>query len=218
MSWIAWLSALMLGRSVSAFHVESTASGLTRLRHRSISKRLNSFITTSTTTPVSSRSLLMSVEDNDDDSVNWIRQNNFNPFDYQAARAGGSTFLGTSTTSTRQPISYRKMQMQQVFSELLDAAGSLKTNSNGDADNDEEDILQTILQDNGEVVLAPLDTDDAYLDADSVIRPGMARTERYKVYLASLETRIGTAKSRQVKTVLEAIRNFVKRAEQKTET
>ena len=149
----------------------------------------------------------------DEDGVNWVRQNNFNPFDYQAS----STTRGTSMSSFTQPVSFRKMQMQQVFSELLDAAGSYRVdrhvNSKNDDDDDDEDILQSILLENKSVVLQPLEEDEVVLDADSVIRPGMTRSQRYKVYVESLETRIQAAKSRQVKAVLEAIRDFVERHE-----
>jgi hypothetical protein len=153
----------------------------------------------------------------EDDGVNWIRQNNFNPFDYQASSTarGVTDPTFSSSASFSQPISFRKMQMQQVFSELLDAAGSYKTStiSSNIGDEDDEDVLQCILMENKDVVLEPLDTDDAFLDADSVIRQGMTRPERYQVYLASLQTRIDAAKSRQVKAVLEAIRDFVQQNE-----
>jgi hypothetical protein len=139
-------------------------------------------------------------DDNNSNSNNdWKPETNFNPFNYQ-----GSSTQSTSGSSSTRPISLRKAQLQKVYNQLLDAAAS-KTNN--------EDYYETILLDNQDVFLEPLEDVDAVLDPDSVIQPNMNRSERYKVYLESLRERMEVAKIPKVKTVLKAIYDFVQKNE-----
>lgn len=148
----------------------------------------------------------------DDQGIDWIQQTKFNPFDYQNQR--GSSTASTPFAATTQPISYRRIQMRRIFNEMLDAAGAYslqrsKSANSDDDDDDEANPLISILLDHENVIMGPLEEEDVVLDDDSVIRPGMPRSERYRVYLESLESRILAAKSQQVRMVLKAIHDFV---------
>jgi hypothetical protein len=128
-----------------------------------------------------------------------IRNAAFNPLNYQA-----STLQQDSLTSSRS-FSLRKIQLQQIYKELL----SVAENESKDGKTTSEK-LQHILETNKAVFLEQLEEEDAVLDAESVILPGMDRAERFCTYLASLEERIQAAKRSPVEAVLRAIYKLVK--------
>jgi hypothetical protein len=100
------------------------------------------------------------------------------------------------THAKNSRLSIRAAQMQQLHSQLLNAADSSAQ-------------LRILLEENAEFWLEPLDDDNAVLDPSSVIRAGMDRTERYRVYERSLQERIDCAKGKAVRNVLVALKTFI---------
>jgi len=125
----------------------------------------------------------------DDDDVE-----KFNPLSYNKAQ----TVSGIGYTGNQ--ISLRKMRMQGMVDELLDAVG-------------DDEKMEEILREQKEFLLAPLEDGETILDPDSIYTPEMSRSERYATYQLSMDKRIAAARNARVKQVLESMREFVVRCE-----
>lgn len=86
--------------------------------------------------------------------------------------------------------------MQEIVNQLLDSS-------------DQPETLQSILQQNKEFLLEPLEDDQAVLELDSIYRAGMSRNERYQTYEESMKERMERARNSATKTVLTALMEFV---------
>jgi hypothetical protein len=110
---------------------------------------------------------------------------NFNPFDYKPS----------NSYSEVSRISLRQMRIKEVTNQLLNCVGDAQA-------------TQQILQENRELLLEPLENGVSD-DPESIYRPDMTRQERYQTYNTSMEERIEKAKNGQVRSVLEAMRDFI---------
>jgi len=86
--------------------------------------------------------------------------------------------------------------MQELTNELLNCAN-------------DSSQMQEILNSYQDFLLEPLDDDDAVLDPDSIYTADMSRAERYQAYRGSMEERVRSARNPTVRTVLEAMKDFV---------
>jgi hypothetical protein len=114
----------------------------------------------------------------------------FNPFDYR------NTSEKASTNYSRNQFSLRKARMQEIVSQLLDSSN-------------QPEVMKTILQQNKDFLLEPLEDDQAVLEPDSIYRAGMDKNERYQTYEASMKERIEKARNSATKTVLTALMDYV---------
>lgn len=74
---------------------------------------------------------------------------------------------------------------------------------------DDEQASRAILEASKDLLLDPLEDDDAVLEVDSVYKPGMTRAERYRTYRTTMQERIQTARNSTVRTVLQRLSEFV---------
>ncbi len=86
--------------------------------------------------------------------------------------------------------------MQEIVSQLLDSSN-------------QPEVMKTILQQNKDFLLEPLEDDQAVLEPDSIYRAGMDKNERYQTYEASMKERIEKARNSATKTVLTALMDYV---------
>jgi hypothetical protein len=86
--------------------------------------------------------------------------------------------------------------MQEIVSQLLDSSN-------------QPEAMQTILQQNKDFLLEPLEDDQAVLEPDSIYRADMDRNERYQTYETSMKERIETARNSATRTVLTALMDYV---------
>jgi hypothetical protein len=144
--------------------------------------------------------------------------NSFNPFDYNAQQRNSNSNQSRSSgakivSRPHHRIYLRQTRMQQLVHRLLEHVH-------------DPVATQQILTDHADFLLEPLeDYDNAVLDYDddlgqnrgrwnahgtrNIFRPGMDRAERYRAYRASLQERVALARSPQVRTVLQAMQDFV---------
>mmetsp|Transcript_21834 Transcript_21834/g.33336 ORF Transcript_21834/g.33336 Transcript_21834/m.33336 type:complete len:202 (+) Transcript_21834:104-709(+) len=124
------------------------------------------------------------------DEFDDIDLTGFNPFDKQAGFPKSSLL--------RKQGSIRQVLMSQIMSELLEASGDVER-------------MELILLKNKDFLLEILENDNAAMDLDSVIKPGMARSQRYEVYMESMTDRIDRARDPTVKKVLTTMMQFVQK-------
>ena len=74
---------------------------------------------------------------------------------------------------------------------------------------DSDQAMQELLNDASDLLLEPLEDDDAVLETDSIYTPGMTRKERYETYKATMDERIQTARNSTVRVVLQKLTDFV---------
>lgn len=159
--------------------------------------------------------LLRQSDDDDNDSPSSTptteQWQGFNPFDPSSAKLSSSTSTSTrkSTTNSQRIISLRQTQMQQLMSELLNAIG----------DDENGNRVASLLQEHRDLLLEPLEDDDAVLESDSIFNGhGMVtRAERYQIYRTTMEERIQKARSPNVRQVLQTLADFVLSHEEKEE-
>lgn len=137
-------------------------------------------------------------DDQDDDSPlsvplskpsSSLEEGTFNPFDYQRGtkRAG----------STPPRVDLRSMRMSSLTGDLLDSLG-------------DNVAMRTILEDNRDFLLEPLEVADSLAASGSTIyTPNMTRSERYQAYKRSVEERLKSSKSPKAKAVLTAMKDYV---------
>jgi hypothetical protein len=138
------------------------------------------------------RHLVWSTDNNNEDGDNAINWDGFNPLDPSSRSFGGAS---TSTTSSTR-ISLRSTQMQGLMNDLLNEV-------------DDEQASHAILEASKDLLLDPLEDDDAVLEVDSVYKPGMTRAERYRTYRTTMQERIQTARNSTVRIVLQRLSEFV---------
>jgi hypothetical protein len=135
----------------------------------------------------------------DDDNISKQRNEwqGFNPFD-PTSQNNLSTTVSSSlySSSSANRISMRKTRMQELMSNLLGVAGN-------------EQAMQVLLESSKELLLEPLEDDDAVLETDSIYTPNMTRKERYDVYRTTMLDRIAKAKNTNVRIVLQKMSDFV---------
>jgi hypothetical protein len=123
----------------------------------------------------------------------------FNPWNY-ATRTDTSPdppLLRENRSSlNNNVVSLRQNRMQQLMSELLNAAPN-------------KNLMQSILQENKEFLLEPIEDEDAVQDVDSIYLRCKNRQERYRAYEQAMEQRLDSAKNPTAKLVLTAMKEFV---------
>jgi hypothetical protein len=145
---------------------------------------------------------------------------NFNPFNYQ--RSPNSNPQQAYNPTSR--ISLRKTRMQEITNQLLQAASSASSSSSNlgrspDGVDGASRMMRSILDENRDFLLEPLESDDAVLDPDSVLYQGGAapislpRSERYKLYRNELQERIDRARNGASRQVLQALHDYVREHE-----
>jgi hypothetical protein len=112
----------------------------------------------------------------------------FNPFE----RKETSTRIPSILSSNK--ISVRQMRMKELMSTLLTS---------------EPEKYDAILLNHEELIMEPLNDDDAVLDEDSIYEPGMTREERFDRYNNAMSTREAAAVNASVKQILSKMRFFV---------
>jgi hypothetical protein len=93
-------------------------------------------------------------------------------------------------------VSLRQNRMQQLMSELLNAAPN-------------ENLMRSILQENKEFLLEPLEDKDAVQDVDSIYLQCKNRQERFRAYERAMEQRLAKATNPTAQLVLTAMKEFV---------
>jgi hypothetical protein len=73
----------------------------------------------------------------------------------------------------------------------------------------DHDKIVTILQDNQDFILEPLDDDMAVQDVDSIYLSCRNRTERYRTFQQSIHQRLTSVQDRAVRQVVTALLDFV---------
>jgi len=99
--------------------------------------------------------------------------------------------------------------MQELTNELF---LNISTDDDDDADTKAKNaqVLNRILSKNTNLLLEPLEEDDAVgMDEDSIYDAGMTRDERFGRYELVMRERERKAVNKSVKRVLEAMREFV---------
>lgn len=153
------------------------------------------------------------VDDNDTTSSGIPR--GFNPLNYDAAvssRGAGTSSSSTPYSSVQNVISLRQTRMQQVMAELLNAASvdATKADKINNEGKQQPTLLQTVLEENRDFLLEPLDDEDAVQDPNDSIYIGCAsREERYHAFEQTMAERIQRARDPTAKRVLTALRDFV---------
>lgn len=173
------------------------------------SRASSSPTSTSGTPPKHLRSLF----DDDKEEVGSVDLQSFNPLNYQAGNVKNPVF---------NQISLRKIRMQEMTGELLNAGG-------------DEAMTNEILNRFKDFLLEPLDDPNAVLvsetavvewqsfwtsawfwleclllqESDSIYTPQMSRKERYEAYRTSMDQRIQSSKNGSVRSVLQSMRDFV---------
>lgn len=123
-----------------------------------------------------------------DDQEDFSSWDGFNPFE----RKETSTRIPSILSSNK--ISVRQMRMKELMSTLLTS---------------EPEKYDAILLNHEELIMEPLNDDDAVLDEDSIYEPGMTREERFERYDSAMFTREASAVNASVKQILSKMRSFV---------
>ena len=116
---------------------------------------------------------------------------NFNPFDPSTMKSSSA-----AASVAANQISLRKTQMQELMSNLLNSAG-------------DEAATTTLLEESRDLLLEPLEDDDAVLEKDSIYKPNMTRQERYATYRATMQERMQSARNSNVRAVLQKLSEYV---------
>jgi hypothetical protein len=115
--------------------------------------------------------------------------------------------------------------MQEITNQLLQAASSASSSASSnmgpspDVVEGTSRMMRSILDENRDFLLEPLERNDAVLDPDSVLYQGGAapislpRSERYKLYRNELQERIDRARNGASRQVLQALHDFVREHE-----
>lgn len=152
-----------------------------------------------------------SFNDDDDDQKQQTRQKkedevansctdfqNFNPLTSNRLNNNFPSSSSKKGAAAATTISLRQLQMKEITSNLLALAGG-----------DSKDQIKKLLEENREFLLEPLEESSAVLEADSIYKPNMDRSERYNVYRQSMEERIEKANIASVRQVLISLKDYV---------
>ena len=74
---------------------------------------------------------------------------------------------------------------------------------------EDDEVLRQILSKNEELLLEPLEEDDAVMDSDSIYSVGMTREERFRRYEEVMGEREAKAVNRSVLRILTLMKEFV---------
>ncbi len=139
-----------------------------------------------------------------DDQNSW---EGFNPFEKKKT----ATTLNPLITSNNQ-ISLRQLRMKELMNTLLQ---NVSVNSNDGLDGEEHEQeqekkrLNDILDQNSDLLLEPLNEENAVMDGDSIYEPGMSRDERFDRYDQVMEERIEKALNKSVRRILSTMKEYV---------
>ena len=97
---------------------------------------------------------------------------------------------------TANQISLRKTQMQELMGNLLNVVGDAQATT-------------ALLEESRDLLLEPLEDDEAVLETDSIYKPNMTREERYQTYRQTMQERIQSARNSNVRSVLQSLSDFV---------
>lgn len=120
-----------------------------------------------------------------------LDQGKFNPFDYQQNKKSSR-----SVGSAPPRVDLRSLRMSSLTNDLLNSLG-------------DEIEMRSILEENRDFLLDPLEVEDSMASSGSIYTPGMSRAERYRVYRKSVDERLESSKNEKAKAVLMAMRDFV---------
>lgn len=190
-------SLLMLLLTAQLLLLSGTVEGF----HNNCVSRL-----TSTTTFIRERTTIFNSnnnedEDEDDDSSlsmplsstsSQLEQGNFNPFDYKTAGSKSSRSSGSAPPR----VDIRSIRMGSLTTDLLNSLG-------------DEAVMRTILEDNRDFLLEPLEVEDSLAASGSIYTPDMSRLERYQAYRQSVEERLKSSNNEKAKAVLTAMKDYV---------
>jgi len=163
------------------------------------------------------------IDDQNDDGGSSSLPANFNPFDYRRGRSSeslnptaessdgaGGRRVARDSNAANGVISLRRMRMQEITNQLLQAAEEALSSSPTSLDVQEPTLkMKSILQEHGDFLLEPLENDDAVLEPDSIYSAAMTREQRYQAYRRSMKERIDKARNQAAKLVLRVLRDFV---------
>jgi len=127
-----------------------------------------------------------------------LDQGKFNPFDYQRSKK-------TSRTVGSAPprVNLRSLRMSSLTNDLLNSLG-------------DEAEMRSILEENRDFLLKPLEVEDAMASPESIFTPDMSRAERYQVYRKSVDERLESSANEKARAVLIAMRDYVLEFEQES--
>lgn len=141
------------------------------------------------------------VEDNDDSltlpistsssASSQSEQGAFNPFDYQRNNKSSR-----SPGSSPPRVDLRSVRMSSLTSDLLNSLG-------------DETAMRTILEENHDFLLEPLEVEDSLAASGPIYTPDMSRLERYRAYRKSVEERLKASRNEKAKAVLTAMKDYV---------
>ena len=94
-------------------------------------------------------------------------------------------------------ISLRQMRMKELMNLLLENPL------------EDDESIKSILLEHEELLLEPLNEDDAVMDEDSIYNQGMTRDERFERYSEVMAQREYKATNPTVKRILSCMRQFV---------
>jgi hypothetical protein len=125
----------------------------------------------------------------------------FNPFNYDATVTRSNSPWTTMTSNndrsnSKNIISLRATRMKQITNAMLRVVP-------------DHDKIVTILQDNQDFILEPLDDDMAVQDVDSIYLSCRNRTERYRTFQQSMHQRLTSVQDRAVRQVVTALLDFI---------
>jgi hypothetical protein len=147
----------------------------------------------------SSTMVLWSILDpnNNNDTGEEDSWEGFNPFEKKKTKTPLNPLIGSNNN-----ISLRQLRMKELMNKLLQ-------NVSLEDDNDNANILGSILDQNRELLLEPLNEDEAVMDEDSIYEPGMSREERFDRYDQVMEQRIEKSMNKSVTRILSVMRDYV---------
>lgn len=203
-------------------HIQIVGAIVTTILHHSDAIHASSFVpsflskkggATAASSPPSTRDLhqpapflvdpTQSSNDSGGDGEKEESWEGFNPFKRKASSTPLPSILASPT------VSVRKIRMQELTNELL-LNVSMNDDDDADAKAKNADILNSILSKNTDLLLEPLEEDNAVgMDEDSIYDAGMTRDERFERYESVMREREAKAVNKSVKKVLGVMREFV---------
>jgi hypothetical protein len=148
----------------------------------------------------------LSLRDDKDDDIalsteTELTPGSFNPFKYDAklglSASAGKPFAVRREQSDNNIVSLRRTQMQTLTNSMLNAVPF------------EKEKLLAILQENKQFLLDPLENDLAVQENDSIYLECANRTERYRAFGGSMDSRLLKVRDPSVRLVLQTMRDFV---------
>jgi len=120
-----------------------------------------------------------------------LEKGEFNPFDYQRNNKSSR-----SSGSAPPRVDLRSLRMSSLTGDLLNGLG-------------DEAAMRTILEENRDFLLEPLEVEDSLAASGSIYTPDMSRLERYRAYRKSVEQRLESSGNEKAKAVLTAMKDYV---------